>query len=343
VKVHQAGIRLPSLDNPAHASVVQRPRTSEPSSQSLLSAHIITGEHVQSPKASQEHVLGTPPADAAHVEQTLAGHRVVFLLERLQIQCPSRDRPGEAEQCVDLLTAEPKRPVLCRRQPLHVARRGKGMASISQRAGSRAAERRQPIEQLETHLQRQLLARECVDHGLEHRREPGWLHAPERVGEPPQLRIRCGRLVPIRQIDPKPEQPIDRRSHALPVQPRPGRGRCRHDQLRRRRRPCLPRRQFGRPSSHHDHTPVRRAIPTVDQIARTAPQRPHREIEAERRNGPRNERERGLAVNHVGIHRTERRGRRPVTAGLDTVDRRAFVLTYSCKATALLCCVSWEL
>ena len=115
MEIHQAGIRLPSLDSPAHASVVQRPRTSEPSSQPLLSAHIIAGEHVQSPNTSQEHVLGTPPADAAHFEQTLARHRVVFLLERLQIQCPSHDRPGEAEECVDLLTAEPKRPVLLRR------------------------------------------------------------------------------------------------------------------------------------------------------------------------------------------------------------------------------------
>ena len=170
-------------------------------------------------------------------------------------------------------------------------RPGEGIAGVARRPESRAADHRESIEQFEAHLQRQLLARERVDNSFEHRRKPGRLHASECVGERPQPRITRGHVVPVGQIDSKPEQPINDRSHPSSLQQRPRRWRCRHDQPRRGRRARLPHGEFGRPSSEHDHTSIGGAIPAVDQVARTAPQRPHREIEAERRNWSQHERQ----------------------------------------------------
>jgi hypothetical protein len=44
-----------------------------------------------------------------------------------------------------------------------------------------------------------------------------------------------------------------------------------------------------------------------------------------------------------GVQRANRRGRCGAPARLDFAGRRAFLRKYSCKATALLCCVSCEL
>ena len=86
---------------------------------------------MQASEASEQHVLGRPPADAAQFEQALPDHGVVFPRERLQIQFLSRDRPREVEKRADLLTAEPNRPVLLRRQPRHVLRGGEGVADVA--------------------------------------------------------------------------------------------------------------------------------------------------------------------------------------------------------------------
>ena len=208
---------------------------------------------------------------------------------------------------------------------------------------SRAGAGRESIEQFEAHLQRQLLARERVDHGFEHRRESGWLHASECVCERPQPRIARGRVVPIGQIDPKPEQQIKDRSRMSFSQQRPRRWRRRHGQPRRGRRACLSHRQFGRPSLHDDHPSVCGAIPSVDQVACAAPKRPHREIETKWRNRPQHERECALTVIHDGNHRNDRRRWCAAIVRLDLTRRRAFLRRNSCKATALLCCVSCEL
>jgi hypothetical protein len=78
MEIHQAGVRLPPFNRSTHAGVVQRSRTPKPSSQSLLSAHIIARKHVQPSNASQQHVLGSPSADAAQFEQALPDHGVVL-------------------------------------------------------------------------------------------------------------------------------------------------------------------------------------------------------------------------------------------------------------------------
>jgi hypothetical protein len=80
----------------------------------------------------------------------------------------------------------------------------------------------------------------------------------------------------------------------------------------------------------------------VDQVPRTAPQRPHREIEPEGRNRSQQECQRGVALADGGAHRVDCRGR-VAPACLEFVDRRDFFRRYCSNATALLWCMSGEL
>ena len=73
---------------------------------------------------------------------------------------------------------------------------------------------------------------------------------------------------------------------------------------------------FRRSSSNDDYTSICRAIPPVHQIARTAPQCPDREIQAERRNWPQLELERGWLVTRHGS--SPRRPPPPVRRGRST-------------------------
>ena len=52
MEIQQAGIRLPFLDGPAYAGVIQRSRPAEPPSQTLLRADIVAGEDMQTAKTS---------------------------------------------------------------------------------------------------------------------------------------------------------------------------------------------------------------------------------------------------------------------------------------------------
>ena len=80
----------------------------------------------------------------------------------------------------------------------------------------------------------------------------------------------------------------------------------------------------------------------IDQVARTASERPRRKIETERRN--RTEREPACwSALHEVLHRRNRRGRSRVPACMDFAGRRTFFCKYSCRATALLCSVLCEL
>src|SRR5689334_17213144 len=47
MEIHHAPERRPPRDRPAHVGIVHRPRASEPSSQRLLSTHVIARKHVQ--------------------------------------------------------------------------------------------------------------------------------------------------------------------------------------------------------------------------------------------------------------------------------------------------------
>ena len=52
----------------------------------------------------------------------------------------------------------------------------------------------------------------------------------------------------------------------------------------------LTNREFGRPSSDSDYTPVRHAVPSIDLVPRSSAQSPYGEIETKRRNGPNDQR-----------------------------------------------------
>ena len=233
-------------------------------------------------------------------EEALSDHCIALSRDRLQFQVPSTDRSGEVEERANLLTAEPDRSIILRSQLHDVVRGGERKANVGSRPESRTADRREPVEQLEADLQRQLLARERIDDGFEHRRKPGQLHAQESIGEQPQPLITRGHPVPLIQINPKPEKPLNDEPHMSPLRQCPRRRRCHHDHSWRRRCGRLAHREFRRPSPNDDDTSICRAIPPVHQIARPAPQCPDREIEAERRNWPQLELERGRPVTRHG-------------------------------------------
>jgi hypothetical protein len=118
---------------------------------------------------------------------------------------------------MSLLSAESNRLILLRREPRHILGCGEPISHVTPCADTRAAQDSKTIEQLETHFQRQLLARERVDDGFEYRRKPRRLHTQECGGERPESGIAFGCPVPSGQVDPRPEQPTDKRSHAMPL------------------------------------------------------------------------------------------------------------------------------
>ena len=193
---------------------------------------------------------------------------------------------------------------------------------------------RETIEQFQAHLQGQLLASERSDQRFEHPSETAavsflgmWRQVtadadhrrPCRTNQSDRFEGRCSRST----TDRTRRFSSSVRGGGVAVTPASAWHTSR-----------LPQSQFGRPSARYDYTPVRRAIPTVDQIARTAPERPHqiRDGTEEWRIMTRVR----LADGSWSLRRTNRppvwRARR-----LDLVDWRPFLRKYSCNATALLC------
>ena len=102
------------------------------------------------------------------------------------------------------------------------------------------------------------------------------------------------------QINPKPEKPLNNEPHISPLRPCPRRWRYDHDHSWHRRCGRLAHGEFRRPSPNDGYPSICRAIPPVHQIARTAPQCPDGEIQAERRDWPQLELERGRPVARHG-------------------------------------------
>lgn len=107
MEVHEAGVWLPWLDCPANAGVVQRIRSSEPSSEAFLRADVVAGEHVQTAKASQQYVLSRPSSDTAQLEQLRADIVVVSMNQPLEVESASLDRASQRQQRVDFLLLKP--------------------------------------------------------------------------------------------------------------------------------------------------------------------------------------------------------------------------------------------
>src|SRR6478752_5516258 len=120
MEVHQAGVGLPSCDRPTHSDVVQRPRTPKPSCKPLLRTDIVTWEDVQASEASEEHVLGGPPADAAQFSQSSSDHLVVFPRQQLEIQLLLGDRARKGKKRASFLAAESDRSVSLRGHARHI-------------------------------------------------------------------------------------------------------------------------------------------------------------------------------------------------------------------------------
>ena len=78
------------------------------------------------------------------------------------------------------------------------------------------------IEELETDLERELLAREGVDERLEYCGEPRRLQTAEPISQFSQMTITLRHSVPLGQVDAQSEQPIHERSDFASVHSRAG-------------------------------------------------------------------------------------------------------------------------
>src|SRR5579884_2449017 len=158
MEVHEAGVWLPWLDCPANPGVVQRIRSSEPSSEAFLRADVVAGEHVQTAKASEQHILRRPSSDTAQFEQTGADLVIVFTCQRFDVESASLDRTSQRQQRVDFLLAEADRLIPRWPKSRHVAWGWKPIVRITGCSTPHVADRRQSIKQFEADLERQLLA-----------------------------------------------------------------------------------------------------------------------------------------------------------------------------------------
>ena len=163
MEVHEAGVWLPWLDHPAHPRVVQPTGPSEPSREAFLSADIVARKHMQTAETSQQHVLRRPSSDTAQFEQSGADLVVVSTYQPFEVDSAPLDGASQRQQGVDFLAAEPNRVVSRRPKSRHVAWGWKPVVSIAGCSTPHVADSRQSIKQLETDLERQLLAGERID------------------------------------------------------------------------------------------------------------------------------------------------------------------------------------
>jgi hypothetical protein len=126
MKVHETRVRPPRCDGLANASIIERRRSTEPSREPLLRAHIVAREHVQTAETAQHDVLRRPSADASQRLQVRAHGRIVFAGQRLEVDVSSFDAARERQERADLLSTEAEG--LKRRSPPpgEIARGGNG-------------------------------------------------------------------------------------------------------------------------------------------------------------------------------------------------------------------------
>jgi hypothetical protein len=129
---------------------------------------------------------------------------------------------------------------------------------------------RQPIQQDDTDRETQLLARDTVDDGLEHRRKPRRLHAAEVSSQRAEVGIRSRHPVEGRELHSKAERALEEGHGCL------DRGvlddAAAHVDLERRmsRRARLCRSDLHRVAANHDRSAIRVAVPEVDGVVRAA-------------------------------------------------------------------------
>lgn len=216
MEIQHARIWLPLLDGPVYAVVIQRAWPSEPPSQILLRTDIVAREDVQTAETSQQYVLGRPSSYSSQLTKLRECHGVVIKGQTFDVDVASVDSSRQGEQCADLLAAEPNRVIGGRCDSCYIARRWKSVRGLAD-SMSHVARPSQSIEELETDDQRQLLAGEAVDEGLEHREESRGFHTPEPIGERPQPLVSFGDSIPVAQIDLQSKQSVDGRPNDLPL------------------------------------------------------------------------------------------------------------------------------
>ena len=86
MKIHQARIGLPSMEQFLGALVVQRALPPQPLLQVVPRTHIIPRKDIEAPTAAQENIFGRPAANSAQLLQSCASCCIVEICESSRIR-----------------------------------------------------------------------------------------------------------------------------------------------------------------------------------------------------------------------------------------------------------------
>ncbi len=283
VQVDEALEGLPSGEDPLHTVVVERFQEPEPALQVVARADVVARKHVQASETAQQDVFRGPAADTAQGAQPRHGRRIVEVLEVVEIDLACSDGARERDDRLPLLPAEAEHAQLVRRALGEVVRRREGVSPIACCVPTARAGFRQPVEQLDTQAERDLLAGHGIDQRLEHGREARRLQAVEELRQSAEGKVALGRAIEVIEGPIDAEQTDERRHRHEPGARREARAAHRRLQHRTLRWRDLHDLDAERALVDDQHPAIGGAIPAIDGVDRPPAQRLDREVEAKRR------------------------------------------------------------
>ena len=206
---------------------------------------------------------------------------VIKTRDVLQAQRSLLERTGNLDERPGLLAAEAEGTQRVRVEPCDVASLGESVRA--RRARGRTAERRgEAVEQLDAKGECELLAGDGVRQAFEQGGEAGRLQAAKALGQRLEVRIAVGRRVEVAEVEIEPKHALQHRrclgTHDAASQRRVGRDG--DGEPRRIGRIDLHHRDVGGDAGYWYCPPVGVAVPPIDRIAGTPPERPDAEVEA---------------------------------------------------------------
>ena len=137
----------------------------------------------------------------------------------------------------------------------------------------------QAVEQLEPHLDGELLAGERIEERLEEARESRRLDPAKAFDERPELPITAGEPIEAPQIHPEAERALEHRGHP---ESRVGREPSRSDRTDMESRASLLDGDLDRSAVQDQHPTVDVSIPAIDGVPGSTPRGPYGQVEPER-------------------------------------------------------------
>lgn len=209
MKIDEAGVIFPGSKEFARFRVIGARAQAEMLLQIVPAADVIAGENIEATHATEERVFSGPATDAANRGQACESGGIVVVAEGFQIEAAGGDGKAEFEDgalFARAVTECAKGTGAKIRQILRV-RTGAG-GGVRRR---RAAEiLHQPIEEHDSNVQRDLLARDGVEQSLEDSRIPGRFEAGKRDNERAQRFLFRREGVKIAKMNPEAEHVLQR-------------------------------------------------------------------------------------------------------------------------------------